>query len=94
MLQEQKMEKYVFEQSAPTNVFFTYLMIDSRILQILLLARDFEIPKENFEKILQLLKENDRKKEFENMYKMEFAWDVKHLDEVAEYGKITSLWYD
>lgn len=94
MLQEQKMEKYVFEQSTPINAFFTNLMIDSRILQILLLARDFEIPKENFEKILQLLKENDRKKEFENMYKMEFAWDVKHLDEVAEYRKITSPWYD
>lgn len=68
--------------------------MDTRILQILLLARDFEIPKENFENILQVLKENNREKEFENIYKIEFAWDVEDIDEVAEYGKLVSLLYE
>lgn len=94
MLYEQKMENYVFEYGTPTKVLAQYLVIDSQVLQILFLARDFGIPQENFENILQILKENNREKEFENIYKMEFAWDMKNIDQVEKDGKIVSLLYE
>lgn len=94
LIAEQKMENYFLENDTPTTVFGNYLIIDSQLLRVLFFARDFEIPKENFENILRILEKNNRKKEFENIYKMEFAWDVKNLDTIEKEGKIRSIFYE
>lgn len=88
------MENYFLENDTPTTVFGNYLIIDSQLLRVLFFARDFEIPKENFENILRILEKNNRKKEFENIYKMEFAWDVKNLDTIEKERKLRSIFYE